>query len=190
MGANFASAKGIVERLLGALGYGAELRFAVAPPAEVPYLHPGKAAVVRLRDRRIGVLGELHPAHALRLDLGLPCALFELDFSRLVELPPSPRPIVAPPRFPAVRRDLALVLDRERSAGEVVESIRALDVPWLESVEVFDVYAGEGIPAGKKSLALALRYRAERTLTDEEVNRAHESLVRQATQRLEAQLRQ
>jgi len=190
LSASFASAKGIVERVLDALGYAAEPRFVAPSPAAVPYLHPGKAALVYLREQRIGVLGEPHPAYALRLDLSLPCGLFELDISRLAQMPPRPRPILPPPRYPAVRRDLALVLDRERNAGEVVETLRTLDVPWLESAEVFDVYAGEGIPAGKKSLALALRYRAERTLTDEEVNSAHESLVRQAIQRLNAQLRQ
>jgi phenylalanyl-tRNA synthetase beta chain len=63
--------------------------------------------------------------------------------------------------------------------------------PWLESVEIFDVYTGEGVPAGKKSVALSLRYRnPERTLTDEEVNRAHEELVRTVMPKLNAQMRQ
>jgi len=95
-----------------------------------------------------------------------------------------------PPRFPAVRRDLALLLDLDLPADRVVRTIEALDVALLESVELFDVYRGESIPVGKKSIALACRYRAkDRTLTDEEVNRAHSLVIEQARSRLGAELR-
>jgi len=102
----------------------------------------------------------------------------------------SSRLIQSPPRFPAIRRDLALVLDRDFPAGQVVRTLSELNSAWLESVELFDVYQGESVPAGKKSVALACRYRAkDRTLTDEEVNRAHSLLVEEAKARLGAELR-
>jgi phenylalanyl-tRNA synthetase beta chain len=189
--AGFFTVKGIVETLLQTLGREGEAVFEPMSGSAVPYLHPGKSAEIKLQGQALGLLGELHPQTAMRLDLGLPCAIFELDFSLLVALGRAITPIVPPPRFPAIRRDLALVLDRATAAGQVVETIRQLNVQWLESVEVFDVYTGEGITPGKKSLALALRYRAkDRTLTDDEINRTHDYLIRQATQRLNAQLRQ
>ena len=90
-----------------------------------------------------------------------------------------------------MRRDLALVIDREVPAATVIDTIRQTNSPLLESVDLFDVYTGEGIAPDKKSMALSLRYRAkERTLTDEEVNRAHENLVRLVLPPLSAQMRQ
>jgi phenylalanyl-tRNA synthetase beta chain len=116
--------------------------------------------------------------------------VFELDLPKLMTYSTARAQVVAPPRFPAIRRDLALLLDREFPAGRVVRTISDLHAPLLESVELFDVYQGDSIPAGKKSVALACRYRAkDRTLTDEEVNRAHNLLVEQAKARLGAQSR-
>jgi phenylalanyl-tRNA synthetase beta chain len=99
--------------------------------------------------------------------------------------------IEAPPRFPAVRRDLALVIDREFPADAVVRTVRKLGDEMLEDVAVFDVYEGQSVASGKKSVAMALTYRAkDRTLTDEEVNRVHAALVEAARTRLGAELRQ
>jgi phenylalanyl-tRNA synthetase beta chain len=89
-----------------------------------------------------------------------------------------------------VRRDLALVLDREFPADVVVRTLSALNIDILENVELFDIYQGESVPDGRKSVALACRYRAkDRTLTDEEVNRAHSEVIEQARARLGAELR-
>ena len=140
----------------------------------------------------VGVLGELHPEQALRLELSDPCVLFELDSRNLLAYGSLPRQgIVAPPKFPAIRRDLALVLDREFPADKVLKAIAEIAPPLLESVDLFDVYEGDSVAPGKKSIALACRYRGkDRTLTDEEVNRAHAALVEEARQRLGAELRQ
>lgn len=190
VGADFELAKGVMESLLAAVGCRDGAEFLPPSQSTAPYLHPGKSAAVRIDGELLGFVGELHPEQSLRLDLSSPCALFEIDFSRLVARNVSAAAIKPPPRFPAIGRDLAIVLDLGTPAATVIRTIRELSVPWLESVEVFDVYTGEGVPAGKKSLAMALRYRAaERTLTDEEVNGAHDNLVRSALQRLDAQLR-
>jgi phenylalanyl-tRNA synthetase beta chain len=134
----------------------------------------------------------LHPAEAMRLDLNEACAVCELDLSGFISYGFSPRKTFQPPpKFPAIRRDLALVLDRNFPADMVVKTIRECGASLLESVEVFDVYEGTAVAVGKKSVALACRYRAkDRTLTDEEVNRIHAVLVEQARMRLGAELRQ
>ncbi len=127
----------------------------------------------------------------MRLALAEACALCELDISKIIAYVPTRKSIEPPPRFPAVRRDLAVVVDREFPAGNVMRTVAGMETPLLESVELFDVYEGESIAPGKKSVALALSYRArDRTLTDEEVNRAHAALVAAVLARLGAELRQ
>jgi phenylalanyl-tRNA synthetase beta chain len=189
--AGFFTIKGILETSFRGLGILGQVAFTAIEPGRAPYLHPGKSAAVTIAGQPIGVAGELHPQEALRLEISKACALFELDFAALAGYQRPARPIEAPPRFPAVRRDLALVLDRTVPAAAVIDTIAQTKAPLLESIDLFDVYTGEGIAPDKKSVALSLRYRSrERTLTDEEVNRAHESLVRQVLPQLNAQMRQ
>jgi len=128
----------------------------------------------------------------MRLDLNDPCAVCELDLSSLIAYGFSPRKTFQPPpKYPAIRRDLALVMDRNFPADMVIKVIWECGASLLEGIEVFDVYEGTAVAAGKKSMALACRYRAkDRTLTDEEVNRIHAVLVEQARMRLGAELRQ
>ncbi len=190
--AGFFSMKGILETYLDAIGIAARVAFRQLVPGEAPFLHPGRGAVVTLDDAPVGLIGELHPAEAMRLDLNDSCAVCELDIANFIAYGFSPRKsLQAPPRFPAIRRDLALVLDRNFPADMVLRTIRECGASLLESVDVFDVYEGTAVAAGKKSVALACRYRAkDRTLTDEEVNRIHAVLVEQARMRLGAELRQ
>jgi phenylalanyl-tRNA synthetase beta chain len=189
--AGFFSLKGVLETCFRAMGMQDRALFEPAPPDLAPYLHPGRAARFSFDGSVLGLIGELHPAEAMRLELIHPCVLFEVDFSNLVAC--STRrlePLQPPPRFPVVRRDLALVLDREFPADVVVRTLSALNIDILENVELFDIYQGESVPDGRKSVALACRYRAkDRTLTDEEVNRAHSEVIEQARARLGAELR-
>jgi phenylalanyl-tRNA synthetase beta chain len=189
--AGFFTIKGILETYFAAIGISERVSFKAIEPADAPFLHPGRSAAVMLDDTQIGFVGELHPAEAMRLDLNQPCALCELDLSSLISYGFTPRKTFQPPpKFPAIRRDLALVLDRNFPADMVVKTIRECGASLLEDVEVFDVYEGSAVAAGKKSVALACRYRAkDRTLTDEEVNRVHAVLVEQARMRLGAELR-
>jgi len=184
--------KGILETYFDAIGISPRVTFKAIDGADAPFLHPGRSAIVSLDDAPIGLIGELHPGEAMRLDLNEPCAIYELDLSRLIAYGFSPRKTFEPPpKFPAIRRDLALVMDRNFPADMVLKTIRECGASLLESVEVFDVYEGTAVAAGKKSVALACRYRAkDRTLTDEEVNRIHAVLVEQARMRLGAELRQ
>jgi phenylalanyl-tRNA synthetase beta chain len=178
---------------LALVSYGDYALSEIGRPAVAAGFLTAKGIVeIKLDDRLLGVLGELHPAESLRLELGATCVLGEFDLAHLIAYGSVPRQAIeAPPRYPAIRRDLALVLDQNFPADKVMRTIAELVSPLLESVELFDVYQGESIPLGKKSVALACRYRGkDRTLTDEEVNRAHAALVEQAKTRLDAELRQ
>ncbi len=162
----FFEVKGVVERLLGGLG--------VAPrcSADVPepYLHPGAAASVFDGKTRLGGLGELHPETAAWFGIELPAAVFELDLTSLVGRERRTREVVQVSKQPAVRRDLALLLDRTQPAGELLEAIRKMAGSSLLEVSLFDRYEGRGIPDDKVSLGFRLVFqRADRTLTDAEV---------------------
>jgi len=193
--AGFFSIKGILETYLEAIGISPRVAFKALDSGDapfLPFLHPGRSAIVTLDGAAIGLIGELHPAEAMRLDLNDPCAVYELDLSSLIAYGFSPRKTFQPPpKYPAIRRDLALVMDRNFPADMVIKVIWECGASLLEGIEVFDVYEGTAVAAGKKSMALACRYRAkDRTLTDEEVNRIHAVLVEQARMRLGAELRQ
>jgi phenylalanyl-tRNA synthetase beta chain len=189
--AGFDSLKGVVETTLRTLAADRKVAFERVP-GRFSYLHPGRSAMIKSDDKLLGVLGELHPAEALRLELALPCALLEVDMAGLIAYGAKSRPkVIPPPRFPAIRRDLALVIEHDFPASKVSETIAGLDSGLLEGVELFDVYEGGSLPAGKKSVAVACRYRSkDRTLTDDEVNRAHAALVERAAKQLGAELRQ
>ncbi len=190
--AGFFSIKGILESWFDAMNLRDRTSFDAARPDEVPFLHPARAAEISLDGARSGFVGELHPQEAMRLELNAPCAVIELDLTKFISYGFTPRKTIeVPPRFPAVRRDVALVLERDLPAETVIKTVKEVAPPLLESVEVFDVYEGQGIASGKKSVALACRYRAkDRTLTDEEVNRVHSAVVEHARTRLGAELRQ
>jgi phenylalanyl-tRNA synthetase beta chain len=189
--ASYRTAKGILETTFEALLEGTDLEFERIDPDLAPYLHPGRCASIVAAGQRLGIVGELHPAESLRLDLSATCVVFEIDVPRLLACASPRRKIVPPPRFPAVRRDVALVIDHDFPAAKVIRTVSELGAGLLESVELFDVYEGEPLPEGKKSIALACRYRSkDRTLTDDEVNRTHTLLVERAARQLGAELRQ
>jgi phenylalanyl-tRNA synthetase beta chain len=182
--ADFFAAKGVLEGLFA--------RLRIDPgyvPAGRPFLHPGRAAEVRLGEQAIGWLGELHPTVAEAWELRSPVAAFELDLDRL-PLPDPPRYLDVT-SFPEVREDLAVVVAASASAADVLATVRRAGAPLLAGAEVFDVYAdAERIGAGKVSLALRLRYRAaDRTLTDGEVASRRERIIAALAAEHEGQVR-
>jgi phenylalanyl-tRNA synthetase beta chain len=182
----FFQAKGVAERLLFQVGYQPSLRG--GPVA--PYLHPGAAAVIAVGEHEVGVVGELHPEVAAAYKIDVPCAVIEVDVSALQKLPPREVRYRDVSRQPQVRRDLAVVLDRAQPAGEVLAAIRKTAGSDLVSVEPFDRYEGGGVPEGRVSLAFRLVFqKPDRTLTDAEVTRATERVVRMLTRRFKGELR-
>jgi len=172
---DFFYAKGCIERLLAELRTAAPA-FTAAQAA--PYLHPGTGAVIRLDDKEVGVVGELHPEVAEAFELPSGVFIFELDLPTLAERSREEITFVPLPRFPSVARDVAVTVDEGTSAGELMEIVRKVDNEYIEAVEVFDCYTGDPIPLGRKGLAFRVRYRSpDRTLTDEEVNEFHRAVL-------------
>ncbi len=179
--ADFYDIKGVVESLLRVEGV--TFRSLLHPA-----LHPGRSAEVLWQGQAIGWLGELHPT--LKADLELPRAplLFELEWEPLSRMPwPEHR---ATPRFQPVRRDLALVLDHGVPAGDVLEALRAARCPGVVAVDLFDVYRGQGLAEGKKSLAFCVTIQdVERASTDSELDQVCRALIHVAEERFGAVLR-
>jgi phenylalanyl-tRNA synthetase beta chain len=104
--------------------------------------------------------------------------LFEMDFSKVVKWAAEERRFQPLPKFPAVYRDLSVVVDKAMEAERVMETIRAFRQPYVEEVTLFDLYQEPPIPQGKKGISYRIRYQAnDRTLTDEEVNQYHEKIL-------------
>ena len=183
---SFLDCKGLVEGILDLLRMGENVGWSREASA---CLHPGRAAVLVRDDKKLGTLGQVHPD--VSDELGVPpFLLFELDFEGLLQY--APRRITARslPRFPSVERDFAIVVEGEFSSQQIISWIKNRGEALIEYVEVFDQYVGSPIPAGKKSLAYKISYRADdRTLTDTEVNTLHQNLVDQIAKFFGAQVR-
>jgi phenylalanyl-tRNA synthetase beta chain len=184
-GVGFYDLKADLDSIL-ALG-GAPERFRFVP-AEDPALHPGQSARIEVEDSAVGFIGMLHPALAAELDLVGDAYLFELDLSALAEgVLPRFTPIS---RFPAIRRDLALVLDAAIPYDAVEACVRSALPELLRKLVLFDVYVGESIDSGRKSLALGLILQASsQTLTDEGVDEAVKRVLDRLQTELGARLR-
>lgn len=193
---DFYDLRGLVEELLVGLGYAlaGPQAVTIAATQDTPWLHPGAAAVIlgapdaQGVSHRIGEFGQLHPDLVEKLEL-LPRALvFEL------EIPQVPRPAATyqpPSRFPAVSRDLSFFVADSVPAGTVLASLKGANEPLLRDLAVLEDYREAGkVPAGQKGLLLSLTYRADdRTLTDEEVQRAHDAVVARLTAEVAIKLR-
>ena len=182
---DFYDAKGMVEWLLDRLGIPAEWE-----PGEHPVYQPGRCAVVKSGGTQLGFAGEIHPAIRDRFGLDFPqVAGFELRLSALLAaLPESERNFISLPRFPAATRDLALIVPADVTAGRVTELIMRNRL--VQRAELFDIYSGENLAPGTRSLAFHLHFQAaDRTLTNEEVTRSLDGLLRNLQREVGATLR-
>lgn len=173
---DFFDAKADVEALLD-LGNEDNIHFV---PESHPALHPGQSARIYKNDQAIGWIGALHPRLNKPLDINCRVYVFELALSAVLAAKvPSFTPLS---RFPALRRDLALVVGDKTTAGEIEHCLNSIKSDILVSIQLFDVYSGAGVEVGKKSIAVAFQLQhAERTLTDEDVD----ALMNTVTQRLQ-----
>lgn len=182
---DFFVVKGVLEQLFEQLG----IANVVYVADEITGLHPGRGAWIEVAGERIGYLGQLHPelqkhydlkttvVFQLKLDSILRRGLQEIDYRFL-------------PRYPAIRRDIALVVNEGVAAGQLLSAIRDHAGEWLEQLDLFDLYQGEHIEKGKKSLAFSLVYRhPERTLLDEEVQAAQERILQALRELYQAEIR-
>jgi phenylalanyl-tRNA synthetase beta chain len=170
--ADFFAAKALLEALLGQL----HVEWS-AQPRTWPFLHPGRSAAVLAGERMLGFVGELHPLVAGAWDLQR-SAVLAIDLGKAAAAAPQAIAFQAFPAVPPLRQDLAVVLPDDVSAAQALSAARAAAGEMLEDVSVFDSYAGEQVGEGRRSLALALSFRAlDRTLTDEDVAPARERIV-------------
>ncbi|MDH5492130.1 MAG: phenylalanine--tRNA ligase subunit beta, partial [Myxococcales bacterium] len=178
---DFYDLKGALEAvLLGALGLAPRLRAGEELDQQAPFLHPRRRAEILLADAALGVLGELHPDVVEALGLEGRPLYAELRLASLEEAGERVGLRQAPslPRHPAVTRDMALIVSDGHAAGALSEAMLGMPGGLVEAVDIFDLYRGDPVPEGHRSLAYRIRYRAaERTLTDAEVEAAHAEIA-------------
>jgi phenylalanyl-tRNA synthetase beta chain len=185
-GLDFFDLKGVVEALLADLHIsGPSYR-----PAKPAYLHPGQAAELLLAGRPVGTFGLMHPRVAEAFGLGGRQVLAgELDLEAILAAVPARYTYNPVPRFPPALRDIAVIVREDITAERVAAEIRAAGGDLLRGSVLFDVFRGDSIPAGTKSLAYHLTYQAERTLTDKEMDKAHRKIEEHLKHVLQAQIR-
>jgi phenylalanyl-tRNA synthetase beta chain len=181
--------KGVIEAILdGVFGRVPDLSSGALPA----FMHPKRSAVVTLESRPIGFVGEVHPDVGDDLELIGRVVYAELDVYALYALAEELGPTQARglPKFPAVTRDIAMLVREEFSAGEIAEALANTSEGLAESVALFDLYRGGQIPIGHRSLAFRITYRdPEATLTDKRVDKVHAALAKVARDRFEATIR-
>ncbi len=178
--------KGILENLFGRLaleGYWFE-------EAQYPYLHPTKAASIKYEGEEIGCLGVLHPDVSREYQVKGELIAGEINLEKVIDKAGLFKHFKALPRYPATLRDLAVLVPRDIPAARVEECIKGAGGELLESFHLFDIYEGEPVPEGYRSLAYSVVYRSpEKTLTDEEVGKVHQNIIDELYRQLEISVR-
>ena len=179
--------KGVVENVLDVLG---TKNVSFKRESENPTYHPGKTSDLYVKREFTGVVGEIHPNVSENYGVEPRCFIAELNLDILYKHADLIKKYKALPKFPAVTRDIALIVDESVLVQDIEDVIVSKGGNILESTKLFDVYKGKQIAEGKKSIAYAIVYRrADKTLTDEEVNKVHDRILRTLEHKLGAQLR-
>jgi phenylalanyl-tRNA synthetase beta chain len=172
---DFYDAKGIVENIFDELGI---CGIAYINQNIENFYHPGKACTILVNGETVGSLGEIHPTVQENYSLENTCYYFELNFEKIIAVSSERYQVLTPSRFPDTFRDIAMLVKDETEAAMILETIAGNKIKELEGVDLFDLYKGENIPPGEKSLAVRVRYRSyEKTLTDEEINSMHKKVI-------------
>lgn len=178
---DFYIVKGIVENVLEYMGFKNRYSFEVSTCTS---LHPGISADIFLDRKKIGIIGRVHP-NICKDEV----YVFEMSLNALMSKI-KPLKYKPSPKYPGISKDMAFILDKNTTAGEVMAIIKRADGRLLDSVSVFDVYTGENIASDKKSIAFTLNFiNPERTLTDEEVMEVFNKIILEVTTKLNCELR-
>ena len=190
----------MIEELLYKLGI-RDLEFVAE--SEYGVYHPGRCARIIARhmaelengpaeeEVEIGIMGEVHPDAAEKYGIGTRAYCAELFFGTLVELSDTVKQYKPLPKYPAMTRDIALVVDEAMTVGEIEKVIWGAGAEILTAIKLFDIYRGVQVGPGKKSVAFTLTYRhADRTLTDEDVQAAHAKVLDALKEKLNINLRE
>ena len=183
---DFFDIKGTVEGTLAVCGI-TDFTFR---KSDHPTFHPGRNSEVLLDGNRIGIMGEVHPIVLENYELPYKAYLFELKLDALSEAADFSKKFEPIPVYPSIQRDLAIVVDIELQSDMPIDIIRSTGADWIDSIKLFDVYEGNQVPDGKKSLAYTITYHSvSETLTDKAVNDLHNKVVQRLNQELGAELR-
>lgn len=185
--ADFFDLKGIIEELLDQLGI---VNAEFIPEKNHPSFHPGRTANLVVNGAYAGILGQIHPDVAASFEAPEDSLLAVIEFNNLLEASSLKVQYKPLPKFPSVTRDLAMLVNEDVHVKDIEIIIKAMAGRILEEVELFDVYKGKQVPEGKKSVAYSLSFRAsDRTLTDEEVNKAMSKVLEGLKKHIGAELR-
>ena len=184
---DFFSMKGIVEAMVE----GMHIPSVTFKVGERSWLHPGKTAEIYAGDTLVGVMGELHPAVKGNFDLlSAPVILLDIDLAKLLPLSEQNYPSHSISPYPGIYEDLAIVVDESTTAEEVLAVIKQGGGKMLAKADLFDIFRGESVGAGKKSLAYSLMYQSpEKTLTDKDATAIRNKIIKRLDQVLGAKLR-
>ena len=173
---DFYDIKGVAEALQYHLKVD-NLQYTATEPDSCRYTRPGYSADIVAGGEVIGLMGEIHPEVLVNFDIKQTAFFFEIRLDELEKLIPDEIEAQALPRYPAVSRDITLIVDKAIEARRLLDAVVEVDDPWIESTILFDVFTGGRIPEGKKSVSFRLVYRSgSRTLSDEEVNTRHKKI--------------
>jgi len=185
-GTDFFRLKGVIHSVFSLLN----VQNPVYEAKASPYYHPGRSAVIYNDGTAIGEIGEIHPAVTEKFDIDERLYVAELDLSYLLALPVKRKKYKPLPKFPAVTRDLALIVSDEVRALDIQNIIYQIGGELIESITLFDVYKGAQIEKGKKSMAYSITYRSDKeTLTDDRVNKIEAKILKALEEELAAKLR-
>ena len=184
---DFYTVKGILEEWFAVLGVSEEISY--EPSRSYDEFHPGRTAVIRYKGNVIGVMGQLHPGLADDRDLK-ETYLFEIDMDALLDSEKHALVYSAIPKHPGASRDVAFVVDEDVLHDDVLSVMKENGGQWLKSIRLFDLYQGENIEQGKKSMAYSLAYQnPEATLKEEEVTSDFEKVKQALVNRFDAEIR-
>ena len=188
IGADFYALKGIIMTWLSRFGF-ADSRIRICEnKKDTEHFHPYRSAELYLDRKLVGVFGELHPEYAAKYDAKRVCYA-ELSIEPVLNAKTGRIRFAELPKFPSVSRDIALVVEKSVSAGDILKTAKNSGAKILIDAQVFDVYEGEHIEKGKKSVALSLTYQTDHTLKEEEITAAHQRILDNLGKRLNAELR-
>jgi phenylalanyl-tRNA synthetase beta chain len=185
---DFYDIKGAAEGLIRALKISG-IRFTRLPEEACDYMRPGYSAQIMARDSRVGLVGEIHPDVCKNFDLKQRCYLFELELEKIVSLIPQSIRTLPIPKFPAIYRDTTIIVDRGIETQTVLDTVENIRNDLVERLHLFDIFEGDPIAVGKKSISFRVIYRSnEKTLEDDDINDLHKSITEKLLRAFDATL--
>lgn len=184
---DFYYVKGILENMFNELGLNS---CSYQQATDIPWLHPGRAAAISCKDNVLGYVGEIHPSVQEKYNAEQRIIIFEIDFDKIVEIYEENIRYQPITKYPAVTRDLGVIVPEDVSAKDMMDTLRESGKDWLQEVRLFDLYKGKQIENGFKSMAFSLTWQAkDKTLTDDEVNALHQEIEKSLHDKYKADLR-